>query len=136
MSRHFLSQGDVSRPEIECILQRAIELQRNPFQDHLRSRTLVMFFEKTSVRTRLSFEIGMTQLGGHAVYLDRNSSQLGRGESIRDMASVISRYADLLMARVYADSTLHELARYATVPVINGLSDREHPCQTMADLLT
>ncbi len=136
MSRHFLSQGDVSRPEIECILQRAIELQRNPFQDHLRSRTLVMFFEKTSTRTRLSFEIGMTQLGGHAVYLDRDSSQLSRGESVRDTAGVLSRYADMLMARVFRHQTLEELAAHASIPVINGLSDREHPMQTMSDLMT
>lgn len=97
---------------------------------------MVMFFQKTSTRTRLSFEIGMTQLGGHAVFLDRDSSQLSRGESIRDTAAVVSRYADILMARVDLHSTLEELARHACIPVINGLSDLEHPMQSMGDLLT
>lgn len=97
---------------------------------------MVMFFEKASTRTRLSFEIGMTQLGGHAVYLDRESSQLSRGESLRDTAQVVSRYADILMARVMRHGTLTELAADATIPVINGLSDREHPMQSMGDLLT
>ena len=95
-----------------------------------------MFFEKSSTRTRLSFEIGMTQLGGHAVYLDRESSQLSRGESIGDTAAVVSRYADIMMARVYEHGTVAELASHATIPVINGLSDEEHPCQSMADLFT
>jgi ornithine carbamoyltransferase len=95
-----------------------------------------MFFEKSSTRTRLSFEIGMTQLGGHAVYLDRESSQLSRGESVHDTAKVVSRYADVLMARVYTHQTVEELARHASIPVINGLSDAEHPCQSMADLFT
>jgi len=111
-------------------------LKANRFRDDLHGRTLVMFFEKASTRTRLSFEIGMTQLGGHAVYLDRESSQLSRGESIRDTAEVVSRYADILMARVFAHSTLEGLAEHASIPVINGLSDREHPMQTMADLMT
>jgi len=97
---------------------------------------MVMFFEKASTRTRLSFEIGMTQLGGHAVYLDRESSQLSRGESIRDTAQVVSRYGDILMARVNQHATVVELAQCASVPVINGLSDREHPAQTTSDLLT
>jgi len=95
-----------------------------------------MFFEKTSTRTRLSFEIGMTQLGGHAVYLDRDSSQLSRGESIEDTSEVVSRYADLMMARVFAHDTIARLAKNASIPVINGLSDDEHPCQSMADLYT
>jgi ornithine carbamoyltransferase len=95
-----------------------------------------MFFEKASTRTRLSFEIGMTQLGGHAVYLDRESSQLSRGESISDTARVVSRYADIMMARVNAHATVAGLAGAASIPVINGLSDEEHPCQSMADLFT
>jgi ornithine carbamoyltransferase len=95
-----------------------------------------MFFEKSSTRTRLSFEIGMSQLGGHAVNFDRDSSQLSRGESLRDTAEVVSRYADLLMARVFAHETLEELSTHSSIPVINGLSDDEHPCQSMADLFT
>ncbi len=95
-----------------------------------------MFFEKASTRTRLSFEIGMTQLGGHAVYLDRESSQLSRGESVPDTARVVSRYADIMMARVNEHATVQALADAASIPVINGLSDEEHPCQSMADLFT
>lgn len=136
MPRHFLSQNDVSREEIDQILDSAVALRQEPPSDRLRGQSLVMFFEKSSTRTRLSFEIGMTQLGGHAVYLDRESSQLSRGESIRDTAQVVSRYADVLMARVFAHSTVEELARYASIPVINGLSDAEHPMQSMGDLLT
>jgi ornithine carbamoyltransferase len=136
MPRHLLSQNDLSKSEIEHILDQAALLKPVRYSPQLLGKSLVMFFEKTSTRTRLSFEIGMTQLGGHAVYLDRNSSQLARGESIRDMVAVVSRYADILMARVYADSTIQEMARYATIPVINGLSDLEHPTQSMADLMT
>lgn len=136
MPRHFLSQNDISSPEIDQLLDAAHLLKQTPIRDDLHGRTLVMFFEKASTRTRLSFEIGMTQLGGHAVYLDRESSQLSRGESIRDTAMVASRYADILMARVYAHTTLLELSSNATVPVINGLSGAEHPMQTMGDLMT
>lgn len=136
MLRHFLSQNDLSSSEIAAILDQAETLRAEPRSDRLKARSLVMFFEKTSTRTRLSFEIGMTQLGGHAVHMDRDSSQLSRGESIRDTALVVSRYADILMARVNADSTVRELAKYATIPVINGLSDLEHPAQSMGDLLT
>ena len=105
-------------------------------RDELAGRSLVMFFEKSSTRTRLSFEIGMTQLGGHAVYVDRDSSQLSRGESLEDTARVVSRYADLMMARVNAHATVATLAAHADIPVINGLSDEEHPCQSMTDLFT
>jgi ornithine carbamoyltransferase len=134
--RHFLSQNDLTPGEIEAIFKRTASLKASRFSEDLKNRTLVMFFEKASTRTRLSFEIGMTQLGGHAVYLDRDSSQLSRGESLADTARVVSRYADLLMARVFAHRTISELARWASVPVLNGLSDEEHPCQSMADLFT
>jgi ornithine carbamoyltransferase len=136
VTRHFLSQNDLSPAEVRSLFERTIALKRQRFSSKLAGRSLVMFFEKSSTRTRLSFEIGMTQLGGHAVYLDRESSQLSRGESIADMARVVSRYADLMMARVYAHSSVRELAEYATIPVINGLSDEEHPCQSLADLFT
>lgn len=136
MARHFVSQNDLSPYEIRAIFEATSDLKRQPIQDDMRGRSLVMFFEKTSTRTRLSFEIGMTQLGGHAVFLDKESSQLSRGESLRDTAEVVSRYADVLMARVYSHETVQELARWATIPVINGLSDAEHPCQTLADLYT
>lgn len=136
MPRHFLSQNDLTPEEVRAIFERTSALKASRFSDDLKDRTLVMFFEKSSTRTRLSFEIGMTQLGGHAVYLDRESSQLSRGESLADTAHVVSRYADLLMARVFAHHTVSELARWAGIPVINGLSDEEHPCQSMADLFT
>jgi ornithine carbamoyltransferase len=136
MPRHYLSQNDLSLVEIDRILDDAASLRSQPRSARLSGRCMVMFFEKTSTRTRLSFEIGMAQLGGHAVYLDRDSSQLSRGESIRDTALVVSRYADIMMARVFAHETVVELARYATIPVINGLSDAEHPAQTLSDLLT
>ncbi len=136
MTRHLLSQNDLSRSDLSWILDRAGELRERPISSLLSGRSMVMFFEKTSTRTRLSFEIGMTQLGGHAVYFDRESSQLSRGESIRDTAEVLSRYADFVMARVQSHETVAELARYASVPVINGLSDREHPTQTTSDLFT
>jgi len=136
MPRHFLSQNDISPREMLQILDQAASLRSAPLSDRLKGRSMVMFFEKTSTRTRLSFEIGMTQLGGHAVFVDPATSQLTRGESIRDTALVVSRYADILMARVDAHDTILSLARYATIPVINGLSDAEHPMQTMGDLLT
>ncbi|GAC1443102.1 MAG: ornithine carbamoyltransferase [Chloroflexota bacterium] len=136
IARHFLCQGDLSREEIYSLFARASELKKVPYSKHLLGRSLVMFFEKASTRTRLSFEIGMTQLGGHAVYIDPASSQLSRGESIADTGRVTSRYADLLMARVYSHDTLTDLAHNSTIPVINGLSDIEHPCQSMADFFT
>jgi ornithine carbamoyltransferase len=136
LPRHFVSQCDLAPDEIRAVFERTRDVKPVRYSTELLGKTLVMFFEKSSTRTRLSFEIGMTQLGGHAVYLDRDSSQLSRGESIHDTARVTSRYADLIMARVYAHSTVQELARHATVPVINALSDEEHPCQTMADLFT
>jgi len=136
MPRHFLGQNDLSAEEMVGIFTRAAHLKKHKHSRDLESQTLVMFFEKASTRTRLSFEIGMTQLGGHAVYLDHESSQLSRGESVADTARVVSRYADLMMARVYQHQTLVDLATHSTIPVINGLSDEEHPCQSMTDMFT
>src|SRR5438309_2324806 len=131
MVRHFLGQNDLTAEEMRAIFQRALHLKQKRISTELQGRSLVMFFEKSSTRTRLSFEIGMSQLGGHAVYLDRASSQLSRGESVEDTARVVSRYADLLMARVSEHGTVAELARWSSIPVLNGLSDQEHPCQSM-----
>ena len=105
-------------------------------RNSLAQKTLVMLFEKPSLRTRLSFETGMTQLGGHAVYLGPADIGLGTRESIADIAKVASSMGDILMARVYSHATLYELSQYSSVPVINGLSDWEHPCQVLADLFT
>jgi ornithine carbamoyltransferase len=134
--RHFLGQNDLDGLEMERVFERAGEMKRDKISRIMAGRSLVMFFEKASTRTRLSFEIGMGQMGGQAVHLDRDSSQLARGESIADTARVVSRYADLIMARVFLHSTVQGLAEHATIPVINGLSDDEHPCQSLTDLFT
>src|SRR5437879_10617609 len=102
----------------------------------LRGKSLAMLFEKASTRTRVSFEVGMTQLGGHALFLSPNDLQIGRGETIADTARVLSRYADGIMYRAFRRENVLELARNASVPVINGLDDKEHPCQVIADLFT
>ena len=102
----------------------------------LRGKSLAMIFEKASTRTRISFEVGMTQLGGHALFLSPNDLQVGRGETIADTARVLSRYVDGIMYRAYKHENVRELARHASVPVINGLDDREHPCQVATDLFT
>ena len=102
----------------------------------LHGKSLAMIFEKSSTRTRVSFEVGMTQLGGHALFLSPNDLQIGRGETIADTARVLSRFVDGIMYRAYKSENVRELARHATVPVINGLDDREHPCQIVADLMT
>ena len=102
----------------------------------LRGKSLAMLFEKASTRTRVSFEVGMTQLGGHALFLSPNDLQIGRGETISDTARVLSRYVDGIMYRAFKRENVQELARSATVPVINGLDDKEHPCQVIADLFT
>lgn len=140
MHKDLVSLGDLSSDELWQILNKAIELK----QEHekggnkpcLAGKTLGMVFQKPSLRTRVSFEVGMLQLGGHALYLSPNEIQLGSRESVPDVARVLSRYVDGIMARVFAHSDVETLARFATVPVINGLSDFSHPCQGLADLLT
>jgi ornithine carbamoyltransferase len=132
--------NDLTREEIEQILKTSelLKLQLIRGQEHpvLKGKTLAMIFEKPSTRTRVSFEVGMWQLGGYALYLSSNDLQLGRGESIADTARTISRYASGMMARVFAHQTILDLIQYASVPVINGLSDFSHPCQGLADLFT
>lgn len=104
--------------------------------ENLKRKTLAMIFEKPSTRTRVSFETGMTLLGGHAIFLSTTDIQLGRGESIQDTALVLSRYVDMIMYRAKSNEAMKELAKYATVPVINGLDNKEHPCQVITDLMT
>jgi len=138
MPRHLLSILDFSREEIYELLDIAMYLKKNrgSVSRVLENRSLAMLFEKPSTRTRISFEVAMTELGGHSLYLGPRDLQLGRGETISDTAKVMSRYVHGIMARVYRHSTLEEMAASASVPVINGLSDLEHPCQLLADLLT
>ncbi|MBI5355853.1 MAG: ornithine carbamoyltransferase [Candidatus Aenigmarchaeota archaeon] len=133
--KHFLTMLELSKQEFEEILNTAKSLKRAQ-QQPLKGKVLGMIFEKPSTRTRVSFEVGMQQLGGHAVYLNKNDIQIGRGETVADTSRVLSRYCDFLMARVFSHSTLEEMAKYSSVPVINGLSDIHHPCQIMGDLLT
>ena len=139
--RHYVSINDLTSKEILRILAQAKRLKselkkRDKNKKLLDGKTLVMIFEKPSLRTRVSFEAGMTQLGGHAIYLAPSDIGLGKRETIKDSSRVLSRMADIIMARTYKHETVVELAKYASVPVINGLSDLEHPCQILADLLT
>ncbi len=140
MPSHLLSLADLSYPDIINLLDTASDMKekraRGKTSTALKNKTLAMLFEKSSTRTRISFEVAMTELGGHAIYLNYKDIQLGRGESVADTARVMSRYVNAIMARVYKHETLIELSKNATVPVINGLSDIEHPCQLLADLLT
>jgi ornithine carbamoyltransferase len=137
---HLVSLADLSREEIEALLDRADDLKRmrreGVVTDYLKNRSLAMIFEKSSTRTRVSFEVGMTDLGGHALYLDPTSMQLGRGETVEDTAQILSGYVHGIMIRAKSHRTVEQLARNASVPVINGLSDLEHPCQALADLMT
>lgn len=135
-SKDLLSIADLSREELHQILALASEVKRMDPGPLLKGKTLAMIFEKPSLRTRVSFDVAMYQLGGHAVYLSREEVGLGKREPIADAARVLSRYADLIMARVFAHQSVVDLARFASVPVINGLSDMEHPCQIIGDLLT
>jgi ornithine carbamoyltransferase len=135
--RHYLSVADLSPDEILRLLQRALELKRFRTTEHqLAGRTAALVFQKPSLRTRMSFEVAMLQLGGHAVYLSPAEVGLGQREGAVDVARVLSRYADVIVARVFLHSDVAALAENASVPVINALSDREHPCQILADLLT
>jgi ornithine carbamoyltransferase len=136
--RHMLSLKDYSREEIEEIFDLAAQVKADPaaYGGVLQGKSLAMIFQKPSTRTRVSFEIGMFQLGGQAVYLGADSIQLARGESVSDTARVLSRYAHGIMARVFSHQDLLDLARHGSVPVINGLSDLLHPCQALADYFT
>ncbi|GIW43616.1 MAG: ornithine carbamoyltransferase [Candidatus Binatia bacterium] len=140
MKRDFLSLRDLSRPELEEILSLAKRLKDDWYSGRphplLFGRTLAMIFEKPSLRTHVTFDVGMFQLGGHAVYLTPADIQLGKRETVADAARNLDRWVDILMARVYRHTTLEELARWASVPVVNGLSDRLHPCQVLSDCFT
>jgi len=136
--KDFIEIHDYSADEVREIFEIARDMKSNPkkYRGALEGQTLAMIFEKSSTRTRVSFEVGMYQLGGHALFLSARDIQLGRGEPIVDTARVLSRYVDAIMARTFAHKTVTDLAEYATVPVINGLTDLSHPCQVMADYFT
>lgn len=137
--KHLISLKDWSAEAIFEVLDLAVKVKAAPDQyaDVLKQKTLLMIFEKPSLRTRISFEAGMTQLGGHAIYYDMSTSPMGGGkETIEDSIKVISRMCDLVMARLFKHEDILEMAKHATVPVINALTDNSHPCQILADLLT
>ena len=138
--RHFTLVADWSRDELLAVLGLADDLKerRHRGEEHhlLPGRTLGMIFQKPSTRTRVSFEVGIAELGGHGLYLAASDLQLGRGETLRDTATVLSRYLHGLMIRTFAQADVEELARHATIPVINGLTDSSHPCQALADVMT
>lgn len=133
--RDLLTLEDYSPSEIRYVLSRAEEIKSGEWAP-VRDSTLAMVFQKRSTRTRVSFETGMNQLGGDAVFLSQDDLQLGRGESVADTARSLARYVDAVMARVYSHGDVEELVRHSTVPVVNGLSDYNHPCQALADLQT
>lgn len=138
--RDMIELDEYSTEEIQFLLDSAIEIKRKQKNGEvyqpLKGKTIGLIFEKSSTRTRVSFEAGMFQLGGHALFLSKNDIQLGRGEPISDTAQVMSRYLDGLMIRTFGHDNVVNLAKYASIPVINGLSDMAHPCQVLADLQT
>jgi len=136
--RSLVALNDLTSEELAGILDLADAVKRSPgdYASEFANKTLAMIFQKPSLRTRVSFETGMTQLGGHAVYLAPTDISLGKRETTEDIAIVLSRYVDIIMARVFGHDIVEDLARHATVPVINGLSDYSHPCQILADLQT
>ena len=138
--KHLLKLADITPEEIVDILNLADQLkyeQKNGIEHHhLKGKTLGMIFQKSSTRTRVSFEVGMYQLGGSALFLSANDLQIGRGEPIEDTARVLSRYLDGIMIRTYKQSDVEALAEYGSIPIINGLTDYAHPCQVLADLMT
>jgi len=139
MKKDFLALNAFSKKELDGLFELALDLkkkQKNGDKHRiLKGKTVAMIFEKSSTRTRVSFEVGIFQLGGHGLFISSGTSQMGRGEPIKDTARTLSRYCDGIMIRTYGHEIVEELARYADIPVINGLTDLFHPCQVMADLL-
>lgn len=138
--KHLLTLADLTKEELYDLLDLADQLKKEVkegvFTPYLKNKVLGMIFTKSSTRTRVSFEVGMKQLGGQGIYLNGNDMQLGRGEPIKDTARVLSRYLDGIMIRTFKQSDLEELAEYGSIPIINGLTDYVHPCQVLADLMT
>jgi len=140
MTKHFLTLLDISADDLQNLIQRAIELKRMQHagerHEVLYGKVMGMIFDKSSTRTRVSFETAMAQFGGHAIFLSPRDTQLGRGEPIEDTARVLSRMVDIIMIRTYKHANVERFAQYSNVPVINALTDRYHPCQLLADIQT
>ena len=138
MPRHLISIHDLTAAEVAGLFRLAADVKANPqqYENHMHRKTLAMIFEKSSTRTRVSFEVGMAQMGGQGLFLSSRDIQLGRGEPIADTAQVLSRYVDGIMARTFAHQTVTDLAKYGSIPVINGLTDDLHPCQGLTDYFT
>ncbi|MBI2171458.1 MAG: ornithine carbamoyltransferase [Chloroflexi bacterium] len=134
--RHLISITDLTPEEVGVVIQRAMAMKQDGHGKPLAGKSVAMLFEKPSLRTKVSFDVGIQQLGGHALYLGREEVGLGGREPVADVVRVLSRYVDAVVARVFSHQVLEELAKHGTVPVINALSDAEHPCQVLADLLT
>ena len=138
--KHLLKLADLSREEILSVLNLADQLKyerkHGIYKDYLKGKKLGMIFQKSSTRTRVSFEVGMYELGGNALFLSNRDLQIGRGEPVQDTARVLSRYLDCIMIRTFAQQEVEDLAKYGSIPVINGLTDYCHPCQVLADLMT
>ncbi|MDE5897118.1 MAG: ornithine carbamoyltransferase, partial [Clostridia bacterium] len=138
--KHLLKLMDLSREEILSVLNLADQLKyerkKGVYKDYLRGKKLGMIFQKSSTRTRVSFETGMYELGGYALFLSNRDLQIGRGEPVEDTARVLSRYLDGIMIRTFEQKEVEDLAEYGSIPVINGLTDYCHPCQVLADLMT
>jgi ornithine carbamoyltransferase len=139
--KHFVSINDLNRNDIDLIFDTALQIKNELIQNKryskvLDQKTMGMVFEKRSTRTRISFETGMTQLGGHSIFLSQDDTHIGKGEPVRDFANVVSGFCDGVMARTFKHETVLELAKHSTIPIINGLTDFNHPCQIMADFLT
>jgi ornithine carbamoyltransferase len=137
-TRHLISVHDLTAAEVAGLFRLAADVKanRSKYENHMHRKNLAMIFEKSSTRTRVSFEAGMAQMGGHALFLSSRDIQLGRGEPISDTAQVLSRYVDGIMARVFAHQTVLDLVKHGSVPVINGLTDDLHPCQALTDYFT
>lgn len=135
-NKDFLSVTDLTGEEIKRLITSAVEMKSEGWNSRLSDKVIVLLFEKASVRTRVSFDVAMRQMGGHCIYLSPEEHRLGKRESAPDTAQVLSRFADAIVARTFSHETLEILSRYSRVPVINALSDLEHPCQALADLLT
>ncbi|HBE44802.1 MAG TPA: ornithine carbamoyltransferase [Deltaproteobacteria bacterium] len=140
VKRDFTRFLDITEKEARYLLKRAVLLKKMKKSGSkykpLKDKTLAMIFEKASTRTRVSFEVGMRELGGNSIFLTAQESQIGRGEPVKDTARVLSRYTDVIVLRTYSQRTIEEFAQWSTVPIINGLSDLYHPCQILSDLLT